>query len=784
MYIGKMLRSLIVLALGLSTGHAQSPTSTLRGNVRDFDTQKSLPGATVELVNSKKGTLANAEGDFRFDQLPTGRYLLRVSYLGYETVEVPELLLESGKEKVVEVRLTQAGRQLDAAIVRSARPIAFNSIQTITPEQTLRYAATYLDPARVATSFPGVATASDQANGLVIRGNSPNGMQWRLEGVEIVNPNHTSNAGTFSDRATQTGGGVNILSTQLLSDSYFLNGAFPAEYGNALSGVLDMRLRKGNDEKTEFTAQAGLIGFDVAAEGPLSKNSKASYLVNYRYSFTGLLGALGVNFGGETISYQDLSFNISLPTKKAGDFTIYGMGGMSSNTFKASLDTSEWVFQKDGYDIDFKSKMGALGVTHALALGAKTGLKTVLVASGLENSRTGYIHSMSTPADRYLSEQDANTKTRLSFTTSLSHRFKAGNLLKAGVFLTYQADSVKSITRNQISEGKIEGLIVQPYLSWQWQLAPRLTADLGLHYLYYSYNTTQSLEPRAALRFQANPQTSLSLSYGLHSQLQQPAVYLSVIEAVRGKDEQPNRRLEPTRAHHVVAGYQRNFGPSGTIKVEGYWQNLFHVPVATGDPTLSARPIPTFSALNLVEGFVDQPLENAGTGRNYGVEVSYTKYLTQDFYLLVSGSLYNSTYVAGDGVRRSTRYNGNHTFSLTAGREFKNQKNSIWGINTRILWMGGFRDTPINVEASREQGTTVYALKEAFTLKMKNYFRPDLRIYWKKNHPKYSRTLALDIQNVSGTQNEAYSYYDILQRQLVKQYQLGLIPILSYRWEF
>ena len=779
-----MFRILFLIFSTAGLAQAQTLTSTLRGNVKDFETNLPLAGATIQLVGSEKGTVSNAAGDFRFDQLPTGRYTLQVSFLGYETVGVPELLLESGKEKVVAVRLTQAGRQLDAAIVRSSRPIAYNSIQTITPEQTLRYAATYLDPARVATSFPGVSTSNDQANGLVIRGNSPNGMQWRLEGVEIVNPNHTSNAGTFSDRATQTGGGVNILSTQLLSDSYFLNGAFPAEYGNALSGVLDMRLRKGNDEKTEFTAQAGLIGFDLAAEGPLSKKSKASYLVNYRYSFTGLLGALGVTFGGEDIRYQDLSFNISLPTKKVGEFSIFGMGGMSNNIFQASRDTSEWVYQKDGYDIDFKSKMGALGVTHSLQLGAKTGLKTVLVASALENSRTAYIHSMSNPDNRYLSEQDANTKTRLSFTTSLSHRLNVSHLLKAGVFLTYQADSVKSLTRDQISEGKLQGLIVQPYLSWQWQLAPRLTADVGLHYLHYTYNDTQSLEPRAALRYQASAQSLFSLSYGLHSQLQPPPVYLSVIKTVRGKDEQPNRRLEPTRAHHVVAGYQHNFGASGNLKVEGYLQNIFNVPVATGDPTLSARPIPTFSALNVVEGFVDQPLENAGTGRNYGVEVTYNQYLTRDFYLLLSGSLYNSTYVAGDGVRRSTRYNGNHTFSLTAGRELKTRKNGVWGLNTRVLWMGGFRDTPINVEASREQGTTVYALKEAFTLKMKDYFRPDLRIYWKKNHPRYSRTLALDIQNVSGTQNEAYSYYDLLQRQLVKKYQLGLIPILSYRWEF
>ncbi len=724
------------------------------------------------------------DGTFRFDQLPTGRYNLLISYLDYETNAVPEILLESGKEKVVEVRLTQTGKQLEAAIVRSTRPIAYNSIHTITPEQTLRYAATYLDPARLATSFPGVATSNDQANGLVIRGNSPNGMQWRLEGVEIVNPNHTSNAGTFSDRATQTGGGVNILSTQLLSDSYFLTGAFPSEYGNALSGVMDMRLRKGNDEKREFTVQAGLIGFDLAAEGPLAKNSKASYLVNYRYSFTGLLGALGVTFGGEDIRYQDLSFNIDLPTKKAGEFSVFGVGGASSNVFEAGEDPSEWVFEKDGFDIDFKSRMGGLGVTHTLSLGTKTGLRSVIVASALKNSRDGYIHSVSDPERRFLSEQDASSKTRVSFTSALSHRFDDTNTIKAGLFLTYQADSVKSMARDQISEGAIEGVIIQPYLSYQWQPVPRLNVDLGMHWLRYTYNGTQSLEPRAAIRYQASRWSSFSLSYGLHSQLQQPQVYLSVVEVLRGQDERPNRRLSPTRAHHFVAGYQRNFGASGNLKIEAYYQNIFDIPIATGDPTLTARPLPTFSTLNQVEGFVDQPLENAGTGRNYGLEVSYQKYLTESFYLLASGSLYNSTYVAGDGIRRDTRYNGGHTLSLTSGREFQTRKNGTWGLNARVIWLGGFRDSPINLDASRSEGTTVYDFQNAFTIKMKDYFRPDLRIYWKKNHARYSRTIALDIQNVSGTQNQAFSYYDILQRQLVQKYQLGLIPILSYRWEF
>jgi hypothetical protein len=778
-----MLRYLFVLLLYPAVSYSQTLTSTIRGIVRDADTHRALSSANIQLVSTTQGATSDKNGTFRFARLPTGRYSLTISYVGYESFTVPEILLESGREKIIEIDLHQISQQLEEAVVRTTQPSVYNSIQTISTEQTLRYAATYLDPARVTTSFPGVATANDQANGLVIRGNSPNGMQWRLEGVEIVNPNHLSNAGTFSDRATQTGGGVNILSTQLLADSYFLTGAFPAEYGNALSGVLDMRLRNGNNEKKEFVAQAGLIGLDIAAEGPFSKKSKASYLVNYRYSFTGLLGIVGVTFGGEDIRFQDLSIQIAVPTQKAGEFTFFGIGGVSSNTFAASRNIEDWVFQKDGFDIDYSNKMGAIGMTHTLPLRKKTGIKSVLVGSGLKNSRNGYILSQANTDRRFLIEEDAVQKTRLSYSTSINHRLNPQNLFKGGLFVTYQNDSISS-RPNVISFGKLEGLIIQPYLSWQWKPTPRLTADVGFHYLNYTYNNTSSFEPRGAVRYQINPENSFSLSYGLHSQLQQPQTYLAVKNSNTLQNLRPNRFLTPTRAHHFVAGYQKAFGTKGLLKVEGYLQNIFNVPVVTTSPLVSFRVVPSFSTLNLVETFIDQELQNAGTGRNYGLEVSYQRYLTKSYYLMVSGSLYNSTYVGGDGVRRDTRYNGNHTFSFTGGKEYTTKNKSIWGINTRILWLGGFRDTPIDIESSRNERTTVYTVRNAFTIQMKDYFRPDLRIYWKKNKAKYSRTLALDIQNVSGTQNEAFSYYDIFQRQLVKRYQLGLIPILSYRWEF
>ncbi|MGB3619035.1 MAG: carboxypeptidase-like regulatory domain-containing protein, partial [Catalinimonas sp.] len=387
------MRLLVALLLLPLAAFAQPPTQTLRGRVVDAVSLQPLADVTVALPGTAPalGTTTDSAGTFRLSGVPVGRYRVRLSRVGWETHEVADLLLEAGKEQVLDVRLRERTAVLAALVVDARREVAPApvSVRSIAVEETRRFPATFQDPARLAALYPGVVAANDQGNALVVRGNSPNGVLWRLEDVDIVNPNHLSNTGTLSDRPTFNGGGVNILSAQLLDNSYFLTGAFPAGYGNALGGVFDMRLRRGNDEHHEFTVQAGLLGIDLAAEGPFSANGKASFLVNYRYSTLGLLGALGVELGDEAIAFQDLSFNVTLPAGRAGTFTLFGMGGTSRNDFEAQRDTTIWEFEKDRFDIRFDSRMGALGATHDVSFGEKTSLRTSLAASAVENERTG-----------------------------------------------------------------------------------------------------------------------------------------------------------------------------------------------------------------------------------------------------------------------------------------------------------------------------------------------------------------------------------------------------------
>jgi hypothetical protein len=755
----------VFLFLITTTLFSQTLTQTVRGVVTEANNSQPLTGINVKIQDSNLGGLTDDKGMFTILNVPLGRHALQISGVGYETILISEVLVESGKEKIIEISLKTQAVQLGEAVVRSSQSPALGSIQTITQEQTLRYAATFFDAARLATSFPGVVAANDQANGLVIRGNSPNGMQWRMEGVEIVNPNHLSNAGTFSDRPTQTGGGTTIFSAQLLDRADFLTGAFPAEYGNALSGVMDVHLRKGNNQKHEFTAQAGLIGLDFAAEGPLSRKNGSSYLVNYRYSFTGILAAMGVKFGGEAIRFQDLSFNLSFPTAKAGHFTIFGMGGNSSNIYEAERDASKWKFDKDGQDIEFKSGMAALGFTHKVNLSPKATLSTTGAFSSSNNGRLEYGLDSKTYAK--LSEsRDKMDKQKLSFTTKLSFKLNHSSILNVGTFLTQQTDVINGIGMGAGIDQKSVGLIIQPYISFSCAVTSKLSLQTGLHYLNYTYNKSSSLEPRIALALQATPTSKMTLSYGLHSQIQMPQTYLYTF--FDGIFSPSNSNLGLTKSHQFVLGYEKVLKNNSKLKLEAYYTSLFNVPISGN----------YYSTLNVTESSTDDGriLQNTGTGKNYGIEATYEKYLTKNYYMIVGGSVYKSAYTGADGVERSTRFDGGYTFSFTGGKELIRKNDKRLGINTKVLLLGGYRDTPI-VNKS-------YDYSKINTLKLNDYFRMDLRVYWKRNKPNFTRTWSLDVQNLTNTENEAYSYYDFRAGQVVQKFQLGLIPVLNYKVEF
>ena len=586
----------------------------------------------------------------------------------------------------------------------------------------------------------------------------------------------------------QSGGSQSILSTQVLDDSRFFSGAFPAQYGNTVGGVMDMRLRKGNSQQQEYTAQLGLIGLEFAAEGPFRDDYQGSYVANYRYSTVGILtNVLGLDFGGERIAFQDLSFNLSFPTQNAGEFTVFGVGGTGSNVFEAQRDSTVWEEQEDRFDVTFTNDMAAVGVTHSLPLGERASLKSVIATSSLSSERNS--SRVSDTYETVAISQDDYRETRLSVTSSFTRKLAKNHTVGAGLYfdnLYYQLSSSEGSDTEEASllvSGEGSGQLFRPYVDGRFTLGPSLILNAGLHYAYFTLSETHSLEPRLSLRWNVGEsgarQQFVMVSYGRHSQLQLPGVYF-YSENRNGIVANPNRNLGFTKSDHYTVGYDYAFSANLRVRAEGYYQRLFNVPV-------SASSTSAFSTLNLLEGFVREPLVNEGTGRNYGVEATVDKALSDDYYFLVSGSLYESRYQGADGVERDTRFNGNFALSVTAGKELvwnKRNKQRVFGINVRSAYIGGLRTTPIDEAQSRTEQNTVFIEDRPFTRKLPDYFKVDMRLSLRKDTPRYSSVWSLDLQNATNRQNVAYQYYDTVQGETIVKYQLGLIPILTYRIEF
>lgn len=761
---------------------AQTIQQIVKGKVTDRHSHSPLSGATVKISHAENefGTTTDEQGLFFLKDIPVGRYKIQVSYTGYLLAE-DELLVIAGRQSYIGIRLVESVQELEEVEVTSG--IAADQVpglRSLGIEKTLRVPANFFDPVRVATAYPGVIATSDQNNSIIVRGNSPNGLLWRLNGLDIVNPNHLTNAGTFSDKPVANGGGVNMLSAQMLDKTDFYMGAFPANYGNALSGVIGMRLRDGNSEEMQYTGQASLIGIDMAAEGPLSKKRNSAFVANYRYSTVGLLSAIGVNFGDEAISFQDFSFNMNFDGKNGRVFSIFGVGGVSRNEFEAK-DQAEREEGKDWFDITYDSKAYAVGATYELPLSNSAGFSAGMAFSSSEQERDEALINGATPilVDDYFLERSmfsafARFSKKIGETTHIDLGVNASvlddSLFNRHTPLIYffEPFPCPGFCEDQILSGKSSGTLLQPYLNLSMKLSPKFNVDAGIRYVRYSFNHAATAEPRILFGYNHSSKLKFSMAYGLVSQIQQPQTYFG----------ENNEDLEFTKAHHFNLSNEIQLADGLRLTTEFFYQKLFDVPI---EPVASS----TFSVLNQLEGFTPGNLLNRGTGQNYGIDVMAERLFYNQNYFWVGGSYYESTYVPGDGHTYDTRFNGSYTFTAVYGKEWtKAAKNRTIGINTRLLYLGGLRETPIDAVVSAQAYETVYNNNDPFSNKLDDYFRIDFRISFRKNKPSYTRTLAIDIQNLLSRENEAYHYYDFHQQKVVAKYQLGIIPVLVYRIDF
>lgn len=754
---------------------AQPPLATLVGQVVDGGSGRPVLGASVFLVPGNISLTASTDsaGYFRIAAIPVGHYALRATAVGFDTLEVPELWLRTGKQSRERMELTPSTALLGSVTVS---PMAREQpsplgVRPFTVEQSLRWPATFLDPGRLVAALPGVVNANDQADHLIIRGNSPNANVWTLQGVEIVNPSHTGNAGTASDLPTLSGGGVNILSAQMLGTSQLLTGVLPMANGNAMGGVLDMHLRNGNAREQEWTVQAGLLGLDLSTEGPIGKSGRSSYLANYRYSTVGILGALGVDLGDEAINFQDLSFHVALGVGKRGEAHLFGLGGNSSNIFEAVHDTMQWEVDKDSRNIDYSSGMGAVGGSIRVPVGKRSMLTSTIAISEIDQERT---------EERLLPDYSTDTL----YDVELSERKLSGMAQVDGAvgarFHYTVGGSAMQRRVNTTLDPDLSGWLLRPWLSGRWNFSERLQATLGLGWSWFTFNDDHAPEPRATLEWRMRHNRKLALAYGLRSQL--PEWQVMRVGIAGALDN--NAGIGLTRAQDVVLGYDHPLNDRLWFHAEAYYQQLLQVPVLNS--AFRDARLNVFSLVNTWDEPVPYPLSSTGTATNGGVELSVRHGFANNFFYHANVSLYGSKYTDATGSTEDSRWDGNYIVNLFGGKEFKKVKEDrvrTWGVSGRLNLSGGPRGIPVNVRLSQAVGSTAYD-GSLWSEQLGTCYRIDLRIYLKKDRKGRTGMWSIDLQNVTNAQNPSFHYFDGRMGEVVTKYQLGIIPNLSYRIEF
>lgn len=799
-------------------------TSTVSGTVLDSEALYPLPGAYVQ-ISTLEGfmTSTDMDGRFSFADVPIGRHVVKLSFMGYESRTIDGVVLVSGRPVVLEVKMSESVFSIAAAEVTATQTgevmneMATVSARAFTVEETDRYAGSRGDPARMASNFAGVQGADDSRNDIVVRGNSPSGVLWRIEGVDLTNPNHFSVPGTG-------GGPVAIINNKTLANSDFFTAAFPAEFGNSTAAVFDLKLRNGNQDHWHGSAQLGFLGTEVLLEGPLNRDKRSSLLVNYRYSTASIFSAVGIDIGTSAVpKYQDGSFKLFTPTKGGGSLSFWGIGGNSNVDILISNQEAPErnIYGDNDRDQYFRTGTGMMGLTHTQPLNSRSYIKTTLAVSRdrqdsnhdyvtrdllITDIDTTYTNIQTSPLMTY-----GFVKDRLALAVHANHKLepKTGTAtlrmgLNTDLMMWSFQDSIRAFTDEPDSLGAwgrrwdadMKGALIQPFIQLKRRPNEALTWTAGLHAMVDTRSGASSLfEPRLGMQWVSKGGTVWSAGSGLHSQIQSPYIYASATTTeVSGQLNMPNQELGFTRSIHNVIGVTRKLSDLWTLKMEVYHQHLFEIPVADLSTEWGANN-GSYSLINAGGGFsrlFPDTLLNEGTGRNMGVEMTLSRAFREGWFMLLTASVFDAKYTGADGVSRNTDFNGKYSWNFLASKEWKLSPSLGLVTGLKATMAGGRWYGPVDDDASLAQREIIFIDQDRNTQQFDDYFRLDIKTNLTWNRPETTWELGVDFVNILGTENILKLTYapdemdqnDPDYSPVRQEYQLGFLPIFFLRIDF
>lgn len=783
---------LLIIGYGTKIIAQQHAKQTVKGKIIDEASKQAIGGVTISLLDNNQliTTVSDSNGNFRLKAIPLGRQRFSITSLGYEPLMLSDIIVTAGKEVNLNISLRERltdldvveityGRQDDARMTNNE--MLSVSARTFNMDETKRYAGSLGDPARMAANFAGVVSTNDTRNDIIIRGNSPNAMLWQLEGLNIPNPNHFG-------ALNSAGGSVSMLNNNNIDKSDFMTSAFPAQYGNALAGVFDLRLRDGNNQKHEFLAQMGFNGFEAGTEGPLGVKNKATYLINARYSTLAAFKQLGLNFGtgGATPEYVDINYKISTPIGRHGNMSIFGIWGQSI----WEMLGSEYDPGGQAYGNEYSNRFAiyntnitGLRYEHQLGNNTKASLTLGYTRTNEDFDRDSI--SVENPSIFTPDWHWRFLTNKYSGVFTLHHKFNKKHSIVAGITTDF---TDYSLFNKRIFDGTIDMvlterdgslIVTQSYAQWKYRMTDKLTMSTGIHYQYLDLSSSQSLEPRFGFNYQVNSSHLIGFGYGLHSQMDNILTYATVTRTPTG-NQYTNESLGFMRSHHVVLSHDWNISSNTHLKTEFYYQYLFDIPVTSNSSS--------FSTLNLGAEAIPvlrDSLVNEGVGRNYGIEITLERFFDSGFYYLLTGSIFNSSYRGSDEIWRNTAFNMGNVLNVLGGKEWKvGKKENILGLSLKLSRAGGRYLSPVDIEASARDGEIQYDEDKAYSVQQPAYFRTDVKLSYRKEFRSATMELALDLQNVSNNKNIFRQEWNARQKKVIDIYQQGFFPVPFVRFTF
>ncbi len=488
-------------------------------------------------------------------------------------------------------------------------------------------------------------------------------------------------------------------------------------------------------------------------------------------------------------TYQDLSFNVDIPLAKSkGKLQFFAIAGTSDRTRAALEDSSEWKESLDRTTLFLASTTATMGAVYKKFIGNKSVLKATAVGSySKQSDNKDYVQD-----DFSIINQKINEYTSIPLTGALSFKHKFGLRHSNITGLSYnttahdwRVEKYSFIQNQQIvqMDGNGRSNLLKAYTQSKFSISEKLDILAGVHFLQYDVTDQQNVEPRLSVNYQINSRHSLSISSGLHSQVENYATYLYQETDSEGEIYFPNQDLGLTKAIHYIIGYRGKVFTNHRLRIEAYYQQLYDVPVDSF----------TFSTINLEELSDLRTLTNSGTGQNYGIDIGFERYTDNGLYYIFNSSFWRSLYTAGDGVQRSSAFDNNYNLRFIVGKEYKLRASKTrkgidrygaFSWNSSLNVLGGQVYTPLDFLDSKVMQETIYDESLAFTERGETLVFLDFNFSYTINKKKRKSVWGIQIKNLLNNGNALYREYDTVLDQEVEVKSTSFFPNVFYRLEF